>query len=133
MAAKFIDHMAALVPVRRFPGMGATDSCSFRSHNYVRTQHFVRRSTTYVPFRRFGGDVRREFMQRFSAALTSTLGSYLRDAFQEGSAGAVVCLPVPRALVFSSFLLFCLVASTTFSCKKITARFIRYLKHIKKT
>jgi uncharacterized protein YhdP len=27
----------------------------------------------------------------------STLGSYLRDALQEGSADAVVCLPVPRA------------------------------------
>jgi hypothetical protein len=25
------------------------------------------------------------------------MGSYLRDAFQEGSAGAVACLPVPRA------------------------------------
>jgi hypothetical protein len=42
-------------------------------------------------------DVRREFMQRLSAAFHGTLGSYLRDAFQEGSAGAVACLPVPRA------------------------------------
>jgi hypothetical protein len=41
--------------------------------------------------------VRREFMQRLSAALHGTLGSYLRDAFQEGSADAVACLPVPRA------------------------------------
>jgi hypothetical protein len=31
-------------------------------------------------FRRFGGDVRREFMQRLCAALHGTLGSYLRDA-----------------------------------------------------
>jgi hypothetical protein len=41
--------------------------------------------------------VRREFMQRPFAALNGTLGSYLRDAFQEGSADAVACLPVPRA------------------------------------
>jgi hypothetical protein len=59
-------------------------------------QHFVRRSTC-VPFRRFLGDVRREFMQRLSAALHGTLGSYLSDALQEGSADAVACLPVPRA------------------------------------
>jgi hypothetical protein len=44
-------------------------------------------------------------MQRLSAALHGTLGSYLRDAFQEGSAHVVACLPVPRALDFSSFLL----------------------------
>jgi hypothetical protein len=62
----------------------------------------------------------REFMQRLSAALHGTLGSYLRDAFQEGTAGAVACLPVPRAKVFSSFLSFsCLVTSTAFSCKKL--------------
>jgi hypothetical protein len=36
-------------------------------------------------------------MQRLSAALHGTLGFYLRDAFHEGSAGAVTCLPVPRA------------------------------------
>jgi hypothetical protein len=58
----------------------------------------------------FWWDVRREFMQRLSTALHGTLGSYLRDALQEGSAGAVACLPVPRAKaetkVFSSFLYF---------------------------
>jgi hypothetical protein len=43
------------------------------------------------------GDVRREFMQRRSATLHGTLGSYLRDAFQEGSADAVAYLPIPRA------------------------------------
>jgi hypothetical protein len=37
-----------------------------RSDSYVRMQHFVRRST-YVPFRRFLGDVRREFIQLFMA------------------------------------------------------------------
>jgi hypothetical protein len=59
-------------------------------------QHFVRR-TTYIPFRRFLGDVRREFMQHLSPALHGTLGFYLRDALQEGSADAVACLPDPRA------------------------------------
>jgi hypothetical protein len=43
-----------------------------RSDSYVRMQHFVRRST-YVPFRRFLGDVRREFMQRLPAAHHGTL------------------------------------------------------------
>jgi hypothetical protein len=84
------------VGVRRFPDVGANDSRSLRYDNYVRMQHFVRRST-YVPFRRFWGDVRREFMQRLSVALHATLGSDLRDALQEGSADAVACRPVPRA------------------------------------
>jgi hypothetical protein len=82
------------VVVRRFPGMGVADSRSFRSDNYVRMNHFVCRST----FRRFLVYVRREFMQRIFAALHGTPGSYLRDAFQEGSADAVACLHhVPRA------------------------------------
>jgi hypothetical protein len=68
-------------------------------------QHFVRR-TTYVPFRRFLGDARREFMQSLSAPLRGILGSYLRDALQEDSVDALACLHVPRALVASSFLLF---------------------------
>jgi hypothetical protein len=36
-------------------------------------------------------------MQRRYATLYCALGSYLRDALQEGSADAVACLPVPRA------------------------------------
>jgi hypothetical protein len=96
MAAELVDRLAILVAVRRFPGMGAAHSRSLRSDSYVRMQHFVRRSA-YVPFRRFLGDVRREFMQRLSAAPHGTLGSYLRDAFQKGSADAVACLPVSRA------------------------------------
>jgi hypothetical protein len=96
MAAELVDRLAILVVVRRFPGMDAADSRSLRSDTYVRVQHFVHRST-YVPFRRFLGDVRREIMQSLSAALYSTLGAYLRDAFQEGSADAVACLLVPRA------------------------------------
>jgi hypothetical protein len=96
MAAELVDRLATLVVVRRFLCMGAADSRSLRFDFYVRMQHFVRRST-YLPFRRFFGDVRREFMQRFNAALHGTLGSYLHDAFQEGSADAVACLLVPRA------------------------------------
>jgi hypothetical protein len=57
-------------------------------------QHFVRRTTSFRkdPFRRFWGDVRREFMQRLYDALHGAFGSYLRDALQEGSADAVACL-----------------------------------------
>jgi hypothetical protein len=95
MAAELVDRLAILVVVRRFPSMGAADSRSLRYATYVRMKHFVRRST--VPFRRFLGDVRREFMQRISAALHGSLGSYLRDAFQEGNDDVVACLPVPRA------------------------------------
>jgi hypothetical protein len=80
MAVQSVDRLAILVAVRRFPGMGAADSRSLRSESYVRMLHFVRRSTS-LPFRRFLGDVRREIMQRLSAALHGTLGSYLRDAF----------------------------------------------------
>jgi hypothetical protein len=52
--AELVDRLAILVPFRRFHGMGIADSCSLRSHNYVRMQHFVRRYT-YVPIRRFWG------------------------------------------------------------------------------
>jgi hypothetical protein len=92
-----VDLLAILVAIRRFLGMGAlADSRALRSDTYVRMKYFVRR-TTFVPFRQFWGDVRREFMQRLLAALHGFWGSYLRDALQEGSADAVACLPVPRA------------------------------------
>jgi hypothetical protein len=45
----------------------------------VRMKEFVRRSTS-VPFHRFLGDVRREFIHRLSVVLHRTLGNYLRDA-----------------------------------------------------
>jgi hypothetical protein len=94
----------------------------FGVKNYVRLQHFVRRSTN-VPFRRFLRDVRREFMQRLSAALHGILGSYLRDALQEGNVDVVACLSAPRALVlWGGYFLpapFCLVAFTAFSCINI--------------
>jgi hypothetical protein len=97
MAADLVDRLAILVAVRRFHGMGVVDSRSLRFDGYVRIQHFVRQTTSYVPLRRSWGDVRREFMQRLSAALYGSLGSYLRDVLQEGSADAVARLPVPRA------------------------------------
>jgi hypothetical protein len=115
MAAELVDRLAILVVVRRFPGMGVPGSRSLPFDSSVRMHHFVRRNT-YVPFRRFLGDVRREFMQRLYASLIGTMGSYLRDGFPEGSAIAVACILVPRAWVFSLFSSFCLVASTTFSC-----------------
>jgi hypothetical protein len=105
MAAELVDRFANLAAVRRFIGMGTTDSRSLRYGNNVRMQHFVRRST-YAPFRRFSGDVRREFLQHLYADLHGSLGSYLRDALQEGSADTVACLHVPRAYAcgaFSSF------------------------------
>jgi hypothetical protein len=108
MAADLVDRMAILVAIRRFPGMGAADSCSLLSASYVRMQHFVRRTTSY-PFRRFWGHVSGEFMQHLFVALHGTLGSYLRDAFQEGNVDDVACLPVPRAHAcgdFPSILLF---------------------------
>jgi hypothetical protein len=36
-------------------------------------------------------------MQRFFASLHGALGSYLRDALNEGSVDAMACLHVPRA------------------------------------
>jgi hypothetical protein len=63
------------------------------------------------------GDVRREFMQRLFAVLHGTLGSYLRDALEEGSVDAVACLRIPRALacgVFSFLLLLFLVFFNAF-------------------
>jgi hypothetical protein len=77
--------------IRRFLGMGVVDSRSLRCDNYARMQHFVRRTTSY-PFWRFLVDARSEFMQRVSAALHGTLGSYIRDALHEDSADAVACL-----------------------------------------
>jgi hypothetical protein len=105
MAAELVDRLAIFVALRRFLGMGAHGSRSLRSGSFVRIQHFGRQ-TTFVPFRRFLGDVRREFMQRHSVDLHGTLGSYLQDALQEDSANGVACLHVPRAFGFSSFLLF---------------------------
>jgi hypothetical protein len=96
MSDELVDRLAILVAFRRFPDEGVANCRFLRFNNYVRMQHFVRR-TTYVPFRRFLGDVRREFMQRLCATLHGTLGSYLRDALDEVCANVVACLSVPRA------------------------------------
>jgi hypothetical protein len=97
MAARLVDRLAILVVIRRFRGMGATESRSLRSYNYVRMQYFDRR-TTYTPSRCFLGNVRRKFIQRLFVALYGTLGSYLRDVLHEGSVDVVVAclLGVPR-------------------------------------
>jgi hypothetical protein len=124
MAVELVGRLAILVAVLRFPGMDAADSQSLRCDCYVRMQHFVRR-TTYVSFRCFLGDVRRQFMQRLHVVIHGTLGSYLREALQEGSDDAVVC---SSGLGFSLFSSFGLVASTTFSCKKLTLNSMM-LKH----
>jgi hypothetical protein len=52
--------------------MGAADSRSLRYDSYAGMKEFVRRSTS-IPFRRFLGDVRREFMQRFFVVLHGTM------------------------------------------------------------
>jgi hypothetical protein len=48
--------------------------------------------TYFVPFQRFWGDVRREFLHRLCVARHGTLDSYLRDALHEGSADGVAYL-----------------------------------------
>jgi hypothetical protein len=48
------------------------------------------------PFRRFLGDARREFLQRLPIVLHGILGSYRRDALQEGCVDAVACLHASR-------------------------------------
>jgi hypothetical protein len=95
MADELVDRLVILLTVRRFHSMAAMESRSLRFDSYVRMQHFDRRSI--VPFRRFLGIVRREFMQRRLVALHGTLGSYRRDALHEGSVDALACLHVPRA------------------------------------
>jgi hypothetical protein len=90
-----------LVAARRFLGMDVAESRSLRFGTFARMQHFVRRST-FVPFRRFLGDVRRELMQRLYDALHGTLGSYFRDALQEGSADAVGFFP-PGSFLLGGF------------------------------
>jgi hypothetical protein len=95
--SKSFYRLAILVALRRFPRMGAAYSRSLRCYNYVRMMHHFVRRTTSVPFRRFWGNVRREFMQRLFVALDGTLGSYLCDALKECSVDVVACLHVPRA------------------------------------
>jgi hypothetical protein len=96
MAVDLVDRLAILVEIRRFPIRCAPDSRSLRSESCARMNELVRRST-YVPFRRLLVDVHREFMQRLLVVLHGTMGSYLRDALQEGGAVAVACPPTPRA------------------------------------
>jgi hypothetical protein len=54
MAVELVDRLTIFLDVRRFLGIGAADSRSWRSGSHVRMHHFVRRSTS-IPFRRFLG------------------------------------------------------------------------------
>jgi hypothetical protein len=85
MAAELVDRLAILVAVRRFPGMGAADSRSLCSENYVRMQHFVRSSNYFYSFSAFfGGCATRVHATSFCCSSYGTLGSCLRDALKEG-------------------------------------------------
>jgi hypothetical protein len=94
-AVELVDRVADLVVVCRSCSMGVIDSrycvLAFTCVCNISSIYFP------LPFRRFLGDVRREFLQRLSTILYVTWGSYLRDVWQEGSAYAVASLPVPRA------------------------------------
>jgi ABC-type transport system involved in cytochrome c biogenesis permease subunit len=61
-------------------------------------------------------------MQRLSSPLHGTLGCYLRDPLHEGSANAVACLHVPRALIFSPFVIFALWSQIPFLVKLFCLR-----------
>jgi hypothetical protein len=75
MAGELVERLAILVTVRRFHGMVVADSRSIRYDNYVRMQHFVRRSTSF-PFPWFLRDVQQELMQHLYGGLHGTLDSY---------------------------------------------------------
>jgi hypothetical protein len=68
----------------------------------------------------FWGHVLLELLKCLPAALHGTFGSYHRYAFQEGSAEAVACLPVPRPVRFFTplFSRVCSVVSTYSFCKQ---------------
>jgi hypothetical protein len=71
-----------------------------------------------------------EILQRLFAALHGTLGSYLRDALQEGSVDALACLPVPRAYVFSSFILFASWSPLSFLVLMYIYKSIKFLQEL---
>jgi hypothetical protein len=109
----FVYRLAILADVRRFPSMGAAVSRCVRCESYARMKEFVRQST-YIPFHRFLGDLRREFMQILSVVLHGTLGSYLRDALQGGCAVVVACcLHAPRDSTFCAYFLFLFSGDST--------------------
>jgi hypothetical protein len=76
--------------------MGAADSRSLRSNNYVLMIEFAHRST-YVPFRCFLDDVRREFMRHLPLTVHGTLDPKLQKALHEGNTHVVAYPLAPRA------------------------------------
>jgi hypothetical protein len=77
--------------------MGAADSRSLRFDSYYVRMQILFIDILLILFDVFGGDLRREFIQRLFAARHGTLGSYLRDALQKGYVDTMACLYVPRA------------------------------------
>jgi hypothetical protein len=112
MAAELVGRLAILMIIRRFLGVGATDSRSLRSYGYVCMHHFVR--PPFVPFRRFGGMCGENSCNAFVLLFI------------------VLCVPIPVTLCMRAVLMlwhaflflglmffplsyFCLVVSATFS------------------
>jgi hypothetical protein len=112
-----VDRLAILVAVRRFLGMGVVDSRSLRFVSYIRLQHFVRQTTSF-PFRRFLGDVRREFnvfMLLFKVPWVPISVTLCRRGV----------LTLWHAFLFLGlgfflFSSFCVAASAAFSCKRFS-------------
>jgi hypothetical protein len=101
------NRLANSVVVRRYLGTGDVDSRSLCSDIYNVGMHDGVR-LTLIPFMRFLGDVRLEFMQRLSVVLHRTLGSYIWGASLESSYMSTC----PAGLHLRVFLLPCLVSST---------------------
>jgi hypothetical protein len=95
MAVELVDRLAILVAIcRSLEGVLLTLVLCAMTAMSVCNISFV---DLIMLFSAFLGDVWREFMQRLFVALHGTLGSYLRDGLQEGSADIVACLPVSWA------------------------------------
>jgi hypothetical protein len=76
MAVELVaDHLEIWLAVRRAPSLGAANSRSLRCESNTRMKELVRRSI-YVPFLRFLGDVRREFIERLSFFMSSCGSSW---------------------------------------------------------
>jgi hypothetical protein len=103
-----------VVDVRRFRGIGAADSHSFRSDSYVRMKESVRNVLMFNPVGSWVTYARRgELMQRLSVARHDTLGAYHRDALHGVNVGIVVYLLVPRGLKSRGHSIFILLVVST--------------------
>jgi hypothetical protein len=117
MAAELVDRLAILVAVRRFHGMGPWGPLTLVPCSYVRMQHFVRRSTS-VPFRRFLGDVRREYVNSCNAFLLLFMALWVLISATLVRRAVLVLWHAFMFLglrFFPPFFFFRLVASTAFN------------------